>query len=106
MLFVHGSLSLLLFAFWVLTLIDVVTTDDAAFRNLNKIWWTALVLLGLELGAVLWLVAGRSWSPTLRPRPVPVPVPVTPRSESTEEFLLRCRQRAEEQRRRYREQAD
>jgi hypothetical protein len=102
MLFVHGSLSLVLFAFWVCCLIDVVTTEDAAFRTVGKAWWLVVVLLGLELGAVLWLVAGRPRSGPNAAQPLPVRLPALP--ESSEDFLRRCRERAEAQRRRYREQ--
>jgi hypothetical protein len=102
MLFVHGSLSLVLFAFWVCCLIDVVTTEDAAFRTVGKAWWLVVVLLGLELGAVLWLVAGRPRSGANAAGPLPVPLPAPP--ESAEHFARRCQERAEEQRRRYREQ--
>ncbi|MGZ4429834.1 MAG: PLD nuclease N-terminal domain-containing protein [Nocardioidaceae bacterium] len=116
MLLVDGSLSLVLFALWVFCLIDVITTDELLCRHLQKAWWVLIVLLLFDLGAVLWLVAGRPWQERSRSRPQPrvggdrYPEYDRPgrfaatTDEDDEEFLRRCRERAEEQRRRYKEQ--
>ncbi|NUR10195.1 MAG: PLDc_N domain-containing protein [Nocardioidaceae bacterium] len=112
MLVFDGALSLLLFALWVFCLIDVITTDESLCRNLQKGWWILIVLLLFDVGAVLWLIAGRPWQE--RPRRSTGPVSAYPEydrpgrfaataDEDDDEFLRRCRERAEEQRRRYRE---
>lgn len=120
MLFLDGAVGIVLFAFWVFCLIDVIMTDESLCRNLQKTWWLIIVLLLFDVGAVLWLVAGRPWPGSAGPdlpyrgnrgnrgggfpeyeRPGRFAA-TTP--EDDEEFLRRCRERAEEQRLRYREQ--
>lgn len=119
MLFLDGAFGVVLFALWVFCLIDVITTDEHACRNLQKTWWVLIVLLLFDVGAVLWLVAGRPWQGSTADLPYrgnrgtrasafpeyerPGRFAATS-SEDDEEFLRRCRERAEEQRRRYREQ--
>jgi Phospholipase_D-nuclease N-terminal len=120
MLFVDGALGLVLFALWVFCVIDVITTDEALCRNLPKTVWVVIVLLLFDVGAVLWLVAGRPWEGTTRTADLPYrgnrgPVQrdyseydrpgrfAATRPEEDEEFLRQVRERAEEQRRRYRE---
>jgi hypothetical protein len=125
MLFFDGALGLLVFALWVFCLIDVITTDEMLCRNLQKTWWIIIVLLLMDVGAVLWLIAGRPWQggsgvETLargsRGRSV-APGSAYPEydrpgrfaatsPDDDDDFLRRCRERAEEQRRRYREQRD
>lgn len=115
MLFLDGAGSLLLFGLWVFCLIDVITTDEVLCRNLQKTWWVLIVLLLFDVGAVLWLVAGRPWqaragSPSQGGAGSGYPEYERPgrfaatNPDDDEEFLRRCRERAEEQRRRYREQ--
>jgi hypothetical protein len=115
MLFLDGAGGLLLFALWVFCLIDVITTDEYQCRNLQKTWWVLIVLLLFDVGAVLWLVAGRPWpagagNRTAAAGPERYPEYERPgrfaatNPDDDEEFLRRCRERAEEQRRRYREQ--
>jgi hypothetical protein len=115
MLFVDGTFGLLVFALWVFCLVDVIVTDDALCRNLQKGWWILIVLLLFDVGAVLWLVAGRPWQQRRPARPARDADAAYPeydrpgRFASTdpakdEEFLRQVRERAEDQRRRYREQ--
>lgn len=52
-------LALVALAVWLFCLFDVLTTDEGAVRNLSKFGWFLVVLLGLEPGAVLWLIFGR-----------------------------------------------
>lgn len=117
MLFADGALGVILFCLWVFCLIDVITTDESLCRNLQKTWWVLIVLLLFDVGAVLWLIAGRPHTATAssnlpyrgnrgsafpeyeRPGRFAATSP-----DDDEEFLRRCRERAEEQRRRYREQ--
>ncbi len=119
MLFADGAFGLVLLALWVFCLFDVVMTDASACRNLGKTWWLVLVVLLPDVGAVLWLVAGRPWPgstgqtglPYRGNRGVPSQFPEYERpgrfaatsTADDEEFLRRCRERAEEQRRRHRE---
>jgi len=120
MLFFDGALGVLLFAGWVFCLIDLITTDEALCRNMPKTAWILVVLLLADVGAVLWLVAGRPWPSTSRSADLPYrgnrgPVAAYPEYDrpgrfaatdaaDDEEFLRRVRERAEEQRRRYREE--
>ena len=113
MLYMDGAFGLVLFALWVFCLVDVITTDESRCRNLQKTWWVLIVLLLFDVGSVLWLVAGRPWPSTAgSPKHAPDGFPEYDRpgrfaatdSEDDEDFLRRCRERAEEQRLRYREQ--
>jgi hypothetical protein len=120
-LYLDGVGGLVLFALWVFCLIDVITTDESLCRNLPKIWWIVVVVLLVDVGAVLWLVAGRTWQtapagPGLpyrgnRGRDVASWYPEYERPgrfaatspDDDEAFLRHCRERAEEQRRKHRE---
>ncbi len=114
MLFLDGAMGLVVLALWVFCLIDVITTDEYLCRNLQKNWWVLIVLLLFDVGAVLWLVAGRPWQAAAARPPGPgsggYPEYERPgrfeatRAEDDEEFLRRCRERAAQQRERYREQ--
>lgn len=114
MLFGDGVGLLIALALWLFCLIDVITTPEDECRNLPKLAWVFIVLLLVEIGAIAWLVAGRSWN---RTRTVPPKgaatrypeydrpgrhVPQNP--DDDEVFLAGLRARAEEQRRRAREQ--
>ena len=100
--------------FWVYCVVDVISRRPDTVRNLPKVGWLVLVLLFPVVGSIAWLVAGRPRAP--RPVAHQRPAPDFPEydrpgraagitGESDEEFLRRCRERAEEQRRRHREQA-
>jgi len=118
MLFFDGALGFLLFALWVFCLFDVITTDESQCRNLQKTWWILVVLLLFDVGSVLWLVAGRPWPQAAGgPRrgssghrhDAAYPEYDRPgrfaatSAEDDEAFLRQVRERAEEQRRLYRE---
>ena len=105
----------LVLALWVFCVIDVITRRPEDVRHLPKVAWLVLVLLFPLVGSVAWLVAGRPRSARSRARAHERPAPSFPEydrpgraaaadGESDEEFLRRCRERAEEQRRRHREQ--
>jgi hypothetical protein len=118
-LFLDGGFGLALFVLWVFCVIDVITTDAALCRNLPKPVWVLIVLLLFDVGALLWLVAGRSWhdgaGSALRykgdaGRPTPhYPEYDRPgRSAATnpeddDAFLAQVRARAETQRQAYRD---
>ena len=115
MLYFDGALGLILFCLWVFCIVDVIVTDEYSCRNLPKIAWLFLVILVPDIGSIIWLVAGRPHSvahagePASRPRSTQFPeydrpgrhIAVNPEDDA--EFLRKCRERAEEQRRRARE---
>lgn len=80
MLEVDGAVGLILVGFWVHAIIDVVRADEAAVRHLPKQTWLLLVVSLPEVGALVWMAAGRPERPvprlsgtydgTIRRRPV------------------------------------
>jgi hypothetical protein len=103
---------LVVLGLWIFCLVEVIGTDDAVIRNLPKVGWLLIVLFFPLAGSVAWLAAGRpvAMPPARYERAVPdFPEYDRPgRSAATdpaadEDFLRRVRERAEEQRRSYRE---
>lgn len=122
MLLLFEGFGLILLALWVFCILDVITTDEHAVRNLPKMLWLIIVLILPDIGSILWLVAGRprSWE---RPRDLPYkgnsgtagarfpeydrPGRATASNPDDDEAFLRgLRERVEEQRRKAREQKD
>lgn len=112
MFYLGGFAGILIFGLWLFCVIDCVTTDEGDCRNLPKVGWLLLVLLFPLVGSIAWLVAGRPPRPVARPRASGAPTfpeydrPgrfAAPDPEADAEFLRRCRERAEEQRRKARE---
>jgi hypothetical protein len=82
----YGLLLLVDLALTVIALIDCLSTDDYAVRNLPKVAWVFIILLFSPVGPIAWFVAGRPeqtrtraasvWRPgngfpeSERPRPV------------------------------------
>ncbi|RVW04992.1 PLD nuclease N-terminal domain-containing protein [Rhodococcus spongiicola] len=107
-------LGLIVMILWIVCLVDVIVADEHAVRNLPKVGWIFVVLLVPLLGPALWIVVGRPDHGFAPRRPVAPPSAfpeydrpgrhVAQRSGEDEEFLRRCRERAEEQRRIAREQ--
>ena len=105
---------LITFAMWVFSLVDVISSDEGAIRHLPKVWWLMVVLFFPFAGSIAWLVAGRPAGPPRRSayeRAMPhYPEYDRPgraaaiRPDDDEDFLQKVRERAEEQRRTYREQ--
>lgn len=106
--------ALLLLALTVFCLIDVITSESDRVRYLPKAVWGLLVLFFPLVGSIVWLIAGRPLAPA-GPSPYERTAPAYPEydrpgraaglsPESDEEFLRKVRERAEEQRRAYREQ--
>lgn len=56
-----GGLGLIIFLLWVFCLIDVIVHDAALCKHLPKPVWVLIVLFLFDIGAVLWLVVGRTW---------------------------------------------
>lgn len=111
MLYMYGGVGLILVGLWLFCLFDVITTDEAHCRNAPKMLWLLVVLLLPEVGSLLWLIAGR---PVASPGPSGLPYKgntgrfpeydrpgrfAATNPDDDEEFLRRCRERAEEQRR-------
>ncbi|KOX12178.1 hypothetical protein ADL05_21960 [Nocardiopsis sp. NRRL B-16309] len=99
--------------FWVYVLFDVIGSDSGAVRLLPKPAWAVVVLLLPKVGALLWFVFGRPRRGAVAAAVPPGPPPAFPEYEhpnrargatprDDEEFLRRCRERAEDQRRRAR----
>jgi hypothetical protein len=104
---VIGGFGLLVMALWVFCLVDVITSNEFDVRNLPKMGWMVVVLLLPLIGSILWLVAGRPQTAGVAPRrEAPTRFPeydrpgrqVAQRPDDDDEFLRRCRERAEEQR--------
>jgi hypothetical protein len=55
----YALLALLDLALVVIALIDCLSTDEDAVRNLPKLVWVLLILLFSPVGAIVWFVAGR-----------------------------------------------
>jgi hypothetical protein len=111
MLFAEGGLGLVVLAVWLFCVIDVITTPESLCRNLPKMAWVFIVILFFDIGAIVWLIAGRPWAsqPDLpykgnRGREgAPRRRMNGTNPDDDEEFLANLRARAEEQRRRARE---
>lgn len=110
-------LGLLVMLLAIFCLIDVITAADTGIRHLPKIVWLLLVIVLPLAGSIAWLIVGRPenggiWGGSDASRPSSAypeydarPGRAVAQSrESDEEFLRRCRARAEEQRRIAREQ--
>jgi hypothetical protein len=54
-----GILFLIELVLVVVALIDCLSTDEYAVRNLPKLVWVLLILLFSPIGAIVWFVAGR-----------------------------------------------
>jgi hypothetical protein len=105
----------LVLALCVFCVIHVITSRDDEIRHLPKWAWLVLVLLFPLVGSIAWLAVGRPASGQRRSRAYERSAGAFPEydrpgraaalsAEDDEEFLRRCRERAEEQRRKYQEQ--
>ena len=114
MIRVEMFFGLVVLALWIYSLVDVIGSDEGAIRHLPKVWWLLIVLFFPFAGSIAWLVAGKPQGVVRRSaheRAVPdFPEYDRPgRAAATdptadEAFLRGVRERAEEQRRAYREQ--
>lgn len=98
---------------WIFSLVEVIGTDEGAIRSLPKVWWLLIVLFFPLAGSVAWLVAGRPVAARTSPHGRRLPQypeydrpgrAAATNPDDDEAFLRQVRERAEEQRRRYREQ--
>jgi hypothetical protein len=112
MLFLDGGL--VLFALWVVCVIDVIVADELRVRNLPKMVWLLIVLLLPDVGSIAWLVAGRDWQSGTKPATSRTATTfpeydrpgrhIAANPDDDEAFLRQVRQRAEEQRQRAKRQ--
>ncbi len=114
MLYLDEILGLAVLALYVFCIVDVIMTPDGACRNVPKLLWLFIVIVLPTIGSVVWLVAGRPRTASMadsgrhagagpqgfpeyeRPGRAPADSP-----DDDAEFLRQCRERAQEQRRRY-----
>jgi hypothetical protein len=115
-LLLDGVFGLIVLGLWIFCLLDVISTDEYACRNLGKTMWVLLVLFFPLIGSIAWLVAGRPQSDATSSMPYkgnhghpsfpeydrPGRAMAT-NPDDDEAFLRGLRERAEEQRRTYRE---
>jgi membrane protein implicated in regulation of membrane protease activity len=103
----------LVLVLWIFCVVGVIMARAHEMRHLPKWGWLVLVLLFPLVGSVAWLVAGRPRRARRRPGPLEREASAFPEydhpgraaavdSAADEEFLRRCRERAEEQRERHR----
>ena len=59
MIRLYGLMFLVDMALVVVALIDCLSTDDYAVRNLPKVAWVFIILLFSPVGPIAWFVAGR-----------------------------------------------
>jgi hypothetical protein len=114
MLLFGGGFGLLMVILWVFCVVDAIMTPEKLVRNLPKLAWIFIILLFLDIGAIAWLVAGRSWNKVPANRTVgratrdgaptagrgPAARRVASNPDDDEEFLASLQKRADEQRRR------
>ncbi|MBE8518172.1 PLDc N-terminal domain-containing protein [Amycolatopsis sp. H6(2020)] len=114
MLYFNGLLGIVTFGLWIFCLVDVITTDEGSCRNLPKGLWLLLVLVVPLVGSIIWLVAGRPQQVARARGPYEREASAFPEydrpgrfaatsPEGDEEFLRKCRERAEAQRKLARE---
>lgn len=114
MLYFDGLLGFVTLGLWIFCLVDVITTEESSCRNLPKMLWLLLVLLVPLVGSIVWLVAGRPQQATRVAGRYERTTPAFPEydrpgrfaatsPDDDEEFLRKCRERAEAQRKLARE---
>ena len=114
MLFADGAFALVMLALWIFCVVDVITTSEAECRNLQKGLWVVIVLFIPDIGSIAWLIAGRPQNGSVKsglPYRGNTGFPEYERPgrfsatnpDDDADFLRECRERAEEQRRKYRE---
>jgi hypothetical protein len=110
MLYFDGLIGVVTFGLWIFCLVDVITTGEGSCRNMPKGMWLLVVLVVPLVGSIVWLVAGRPNDSYRAPRGrYERNAPAFPEydrpgrfaatsAEDDEEFLRKCRERAEAQR--------
>ena len=67
MFFGGGLFGLIVLAFWIWAIFDVISTDESLVRNLPKMVWLLLVIFLSSIGALAWLLLGRPEHAGFRP---------------------------------------
>ncbi|MDR7086919.1 hypothetical protein J2X11_001758 [Aeromicrobium panaciterrae] len=113
MLYLDGFVGFVILGLWIFCLIDAITTDEGSVRNLGKVMWIVLIVFLPLVGSIAWIVAGRpeaarsmpykgNYGPVVSDRERPIRHPSS-NPVDDEDFQRKFRERAEEQRRKYRE---
>ena len=63
MLELDGLFSFLLLGLWLFCIFEVITTPESEMRNLPKGAWLFIVVLLIDIGSIMWLLAGRRKGP-------------------------------------------
>jgi hypothetical protein len=114
LLYFDGLLGFVTLGLWIFCLVDVITTDESSCRNMPKGLWLLVVLVLPLIGSIVWLVAGRPQQVTRARGLYERHAPAFPEydrpgrfaatsPEDDDEFLRKCRERAEAQRKLARE---
>ena len=101
----------------IFCLVEAISSRDDEVRHLSKVWWILLILFFPFVGSIAWLAAGRPVRAPRRLGPHERSVSQFPEYDrpgrfaasdpaADEEFLKKVRERAEEQRRKHREQQE
>ena len=101
----------------VFCLVQAISSRDDEIRHLKKTWWILLILFFPFVGSIAWLVDGRPQTVQRRQGPHERSASAFPEYDrpgrfaatdprADEEFLRKVRERAEEQRRKHREQQE
>lgn len=99
----------------VFCVIEAISSRDDEVRHLSRLWWILLILFFPFVGSVAWLAAGRPVRAPRRSGPYERSATAFPEydrpgrfaaadPEADEAFLRKVRERAEEQRRKAREE--
>ncbi|MGH2752971.1 MAG: PLD nuclease N-terminal domain-containing protein [Actinomycetota bacterium] len=59
MIYGGGLVALVLLAFWIYCIVDVIATDETLIRNLPKLVWLLIVIFLPTVGSIVWLLLGR-----------------------------------------------
>ena len=114
MVLFDGALGLFFLALWLFCLLDVITTPPQRCRNLPKLVWVMLMVVLIDVGSLLWLLAGRPRNGETADQPQaaragrpggrfaagPRPARRASNPDDDDEFLATLQARADEQRRR------
>jgi hypothetical protein len=58
-----GAAGLVALGLWLYCILDAISADASRVRNLPKLTWVFIVIFLVEIGAILWLIAGRPQGP-------------------------------------------
>ena len=82
-------IGLVLLAFWLYCLFDVITAPDEEVRNLPKVLWVIVVVFVFAAGGLLWLLLGRPRAHPVAGGPGASGRPAAPRGPDDDPEFLR-----------------